>query len=280
MRSLPITLPDTFVFDQFSLQDFADCPRRFYLRYIRQLRYPAPESAPIRDFEAYIEHDAQFHRLAHQHALGIPPQLLEATITDDTVGAWWDAYLENPLAGLPARRLPEVALSAPLAGRRLAAKFDLLAFDTDRAVIIEWKTTPERPKRAELQHRLQTAVYPYLLAAAGAHLNNGKPIAPETITMIYWFAEFPQTPEVFTYNAKQYKADHARLEILTEDILRRDGEAGFDLTDNLDLCQFCAYRSLNDRGTQAGDLLAAGGDIPTGDFTIDLHIDQIAETGL
>lgn len=278
--SLPITLPDTFVFDQSSLQDFADCPRRFYLRYIRQLRYPAPESAPIRDFEAYIEHDAQFHRLAHQHTLGIQEDVLEATITNDTVGAWWDAYLEHAPPDLPARLIPEVTLSAPLAGHRLYAKFDLLAFNTDHAVIVEWKTTPERLKRAELQRRLQTAVYPYLLAAAGAHLNSGEPIAPETISMVYWFAEFPQKPEVFTYSAKQYKTDYTRLEALAEDILQRGGEADFELTDNFERCQFCAYRSLNDRGAQAGDLLGAGSDITTGDFTIDLHIDQIAETGL
>jgi hypothetical protein len=51
------------------------------------------------------------------------------------------------------------------------------------------------------------------------------------------------------------------------------------LTENLDLCKFCAYRSLNDRGTKAGNLLAVNedGEGENDDFDLDFDLDQIAE---
>jgi hypothetical protein len=252
----PIELPATFVFDHVSLQDFVDCPRRFYLRYVEQLRSPAPEAAPLRDFDAERERDLQFHRLVHQHLRGLPLKALEATITDDVVAEWWKAYRKYALVDLPKRHLPHASLSAPLAGRRLVARYDMLAFSDDRATIIEWKTELERPTRETLQRRIQTVVYPYLLAQAGAQHNNGQRINPARISLIYWFTEAPQQPELFEYNAEQFTADGVLLDKLAADILNRSADA-FELTDNLDLCQFCAYRSLNGRGTTAGSLIAA-----------------------
>ena len=277
MSHSPVDWQEMLSFDQSKLQDFVDCPRRFYLKHIRQLHYPAPDSAPLRDFEESMERGAQFHHLIHQHQIGIPAEALAETIPDDMMDTWWEHYLRYALVDLPARRFPEITLSAPLAGRRLVAKYDLLAIG-ESAVIVDWKTAHNRPKRERLQRRLQTVVYPYLLAKAGAHLNSGSLIAPDAITMIYWFAEYPQQPEIFTYSTAQFEADGAYLEALAADILRR-GDNDFPLTDNLDLCRFCAYRSLNDRGAKAGNLLAAHEDNEgnNDNFDIDLDLDQIAE---
>lgn len=271
-------LPDDFQFTHAALQDFADCPRRFYLRCIRHLRYPAPESDPLRELDQHVQREAHFRKLVQQHQVGIPLEALTATITDDTLADWWDAYLAHPPADLPEKRRAEVILSAPLAGRRLVAKLDLLALG-ERVVIVVWKTAPHRPKRAWLEKRLQTAVLPYVLAQAGAHLNGGKPIAPENIRLVYWFADVPEQPEIFDYSAAQLKKDGKRLATLAADILKRESEADFELTDDLERCLYCAYRSLNDRGTKAGNLLIADADEPAEDFDLDLRLDQIGELG-
>jgi hypothetical protein len=276
MSNLPIDLTDTLVFDQSKLQDFVDCPSRFYLRYVRGLRYPAPQSEPLRDFEEFVERGSQFHRLVHQHGIGIPVRALEATIADEKVAAWWKAYKTFGLADLPPARRWEITLSAPLAGQRLVAKYDLLALAPDRAVILDWKTAQRRPTRDSLQRRLQTIVYPYLLARAGAHLNGGQPIAPDSISLIYWFAEFPKQPEIFAYSAEQFERDGAYLNSVLTDILSRRDEAAFELTDDLERCRFCSFRSLHDRGTHAGDFEALDAD-EADDLAIDLDFDQIAE---
>ena len=107
-------LPDDFQFSASSLQDIIDCPRRFYLRYVRQLRYPAAEAEPLRAFEQHVEHALRFHQLVHQHQVGIPADALEASIADETVGAWWKSYLAHAPADLPPSRFSEIALSVPL----------------------------------------------------------------------------------------------------------------------------------------------------------------------
>lgn len=246
-------LPEEFQFSPSALQDFVDCPARFYLRHIRRLRYPAPESAPLRDFEARAELGARFHRLIQQAGLGIPDAALAATLVDPTLAGWWASFRAHvPQLELPPQRHWEITLSAPLAERRLVARCDLIALAPDRAVIVDWKTAARRPERASLERRLQTIVYPYLLAQAGAHLNGGSPIPPERIRLIYWFAEFPQQPEIFVYSAAQYERDAAYLTALAADIRARTDEAAFALTDDLDRCRYCSYRSLHDRGAQAG----------------------------
>jgi hypothetical protein len=270
--------PTDFQFSHAALQDFVDCPRRFYLRYIRQLRYPAPESDPLRELDQHVQREARFHKLVHQHQIGIPVKALEATIADETLADWWEAYLEHLPADLPPKRRADVTLSAPLAGRRLVAKFDLLAIG-ERAVIMVWKTAPHRPKRAWLEKRLQTVVYPYVLAQAGAHLNSGKPIPPDNIRLVYWFADEPEQPEVFDYSAAQYKQGGKQLAALAADVLRREGEADFELTEDVERCLYCSYRSLNERGTKAGNLLIADTGEPAEYFDLDLRLDQIGELG-
>lgn len=277
-----MNLPEDFQFSASSLQDFVDCPRRFYLRYIRQLRFPAPLSEPLRSFEVHVERGLRFHHLVHQHQVGIPARTLAASLSDDTLAAWWHSYIGDPPADLPPHRFPEITLTMPFAGRRLVARYDLLALD-DRAVIVDWKTTLVRPTRETLERRLQTIVYPYVLAQAGAHLNGGTPFAPEAITLIYWFAEFPKQPEIFTYTAAQFERDGAYLQSLASDILRRTSTTSiadeFPLTDDLDRCALCAYRSLNGRGAQAGNALVSANDDLTDDFAVERTLDQIAEIG-
>ena len=75
-----MSLPDDFQFSQSSLQDFETCARRFQLRYLRQLSWPAVESEPIQEAERLAQLGADFHRLVHQHLVGIDEETLTASI--------------------------------------------------------------------------------------------------------------------------------------------------------------------------------------------------------
>lgn len=291
-------LPEGFVFSQGSLQDFVDCPRRFELRYLYGLAWPAIQSEPALENERIMQRGALFHRLAHQRLLGLEAEGLSALIHEDDLRRWWERFLNweaQTLAPQPAaRRYPELSLWAPLAGYRLTAKLDLvLCGDTgqgNRFTIYDWKTGAKRPRRAWLAERLQTRVYPYLLAAAGAHLNGGAPIPPEQVTMSYWFAEFPDQPERFAYSPAAFERDRDYLAalvgqiermagmpeaLLTDGGVRAEEEASlgagsraaaggmpalgaFPLTSSLGRCAFCVYRSLCERGEGAGLAEEAG----------------------
>ena len=84
------------------------------------------------------------------------------------------AYLAHPL-DLPAQRYPEISVTAPFAGYRLMAKFDLVAASPgERLVLVDWKTNEgRRPRREWLAERMQTRVYRYMLVAAGQRFNAG-----------------------------------------------------------------------------------------------------------
>jgi len=278
-------IPEGFIFSQSSLQDFVDCRRRFQLRYLKRLSWPAVETEPVLEAERFMQQGALFHRLVQQHLLGVPAGRLERMVAGDDLARWWANYLElhRELEGtgaLSGQSYVEVRLSAPLAGVRLEAQYDLVVVLPDGgARIYDWKTGPRpgrpRPQRPRLAERLQTRLYPYLLVRAGAQLNAGQPLLPEKVEMVYWFAGKPAPPERFAYNVQAFQQDEAYLSELIETI-QRLGEGDFPLTPDEGRCAYCVYRSLCERGARAGDLAEAEGDLEEG-ATPDVDFEQIGE---
>ncbi len=276
-------LPKGFQFSQGSLQDFVDCRRRFFLRYIQRLSWPAVESEPMIESERYARQGKYFHKMIQQHLVGVPADSIAGMITNEELEGWWQNYQNFYHQENLAEQLalyPEIALSAPLGNNRLVATFDLISRQKDNNLVIyDWKTNRNRPSRVGLERRLQTRVYPYLLTKAGDFLCNDKPIQPEQIRMVYWFSGFPEQPEIFTYNTQTYHADQDYLEHLVDSI-NRTAENDFTLTDDEKRCQFCIYRSLCERGVQAGSfdsVAEPGDDFVEFDADTRFDIDQIAE---
>ena len=78
-------------------------------------------------------------------------------------------------------------------------------------------------------------------------LNQGKPIAPEQIEMIYWFAEPGQAAETLAYTAERFQADGAYLHALVNEIRSLKAEE-FEMSASEKPCAYCVYRSLCNRG--------------------------------
>lgn len=273
-------LPPDFQFSQSSLQDFEICARRFELRYLQHLRWPAVESEPIRAAETLARMGTDFHRLVHQHLLGIDAQRLTASLTEaePDLKHWWQNYLDHRPDLSGAVLHPELALSTPLAGYRLLARFDLLAIQPDGAfLIIDWKTAQQKPPRASLARRIQSRVYPYVLAAAGTAFNNGQPLDPAAIHMMYWYPAAPHEPEIFDYDEATYRRDEQFLAGLIMQIEQRSQSGDFPLIEDRKPCRHCVYRSFCDRGIQAGPLVSMEEEPQTILDVTDLDWDQIAE---
>ena len=285
MRQFEQRLQPDFQFSQSSLQDFVDCQRRFLLRYIQRLAWPALETEPVLENEHFLQKGSHFHRLVQQHVLGVPKESLEKGIQESELAGWWQHYLEWAsktigFEGLsyPANLFPEISVSAPIGKYRLIAKYDLLVNKDDgHWLVVDWKTSRKRPRREWLLEKLQTFVYPYLLARAGASLNGGQGIEPDLIEMVYWFADFPEQPERILYSAVKFQTDENYLLSLLARISRLEGDE-FRKTDRLERCAYCVYRSLCERGLQAGPIgeYPDAGEVGDGD-SFDLDFDQIAE---
>ncbi|MBE0670785.1 MAG: PD-(D/E)XK nuclease family protein [Anaerolineales bacterium] len=260
---------------QSSLQDYNDCPRRFELRYLEQLTYPAIETEPALENEKHQQEGEYFHRLAQQHLIGIPAEQIEKLANSDNLQRWWANFLpfsQSHLSRL-TRRHAESTLSAPLGKFRLVAKYDLIGFDQDKIYIYDWKTYRKRPKNEWLAIRWQTRVYRALLVQAGAHFNDGKPIQPEQIEMVYWFPDFPNDPAHFPYKGDQFKRDWDALVKLSSEITNA---SSFPKTDEVSKCNYCPYRSYCNRGVRAGDALEAELETEAEEL-FDINFEQIGE---
>lgn len=264
------------ILSQSSLQDYVDCPRRFQLRYLERLSYPAVETEPALENEMHLREGDFFHRIVQQFLIGVPGDRAGRLANSDNLKRWWENFLDSQdrlglgdLTGLH----PEATLSAPLGDFRLLAKFDLIALREERAIIFDWKTYRKRPRDEWLAARMQTRVYRALLAHAGAHLNNGQAFAPGQIEMIYWFADFPKDPARFTYTPDQYNRDWDLLTKLADDIRIASSHP---LTEDRAKCLFCPYRSYCERGVRAGDVDQAEAETEAEEL-FDVNFEQIGE---
>ncbi len=161
-------LPDDFQFSQNNLQDHADCARRFQLRHILRQEWPAVQTEPIAQTEQLIELGQNFHRLVFQNLSGISMEVISETTKDLELGTLWENYVNYGPAKLEQKTKAEFTLSVPFAGYRLIAKYDLLVFHPDEKVVIyDWKTSRKQPKREFMLQRMQSKIYPLVLALAG-----------------------------------------------------------------------------------------------------------------
>jgi len=262
---------------QSSLQDYVDCARRFQLRYVDRLSYPAIESEPTLENEKHQQEGEYFHRLVQQYLIGIPAEQISKLANTPNLQRWWSHWQDfrsaNERRDFGSLLLPEATLSAPLRHYRLLAKYDLIAIAENKVTIYDWKTYRKRPRSEFLSARMQTRVYRALLVHAGAHLNNGKPFEPEQIEMVYWFSDFPNDPARFTYTSAQYKRDWDLLLKLADEIKTA---SSYPLTDDRTKCLYCPYRSYCERGVKAGDIGDAEAEMEA-DELFDVNFEQIGE---
>lgn len=247
-----MTLPETFIFTQQNLQDYIDCNRRFYLREILKLEWPAIESEPVREQEELILLGTQFHLLCQQFFLGIPVEDLSDQITNLELQVWWQNFLKLDFKSLNGTLSSEKLISIPFAGFRLAAKYDLLLRDLNgKNFIYDWKTSKNQPQRKYLVERMQSKIYPLVISKYNGAKRSDTDFNPESIDMIYWYPAFPNTPISFGYSKVQFEADQTGLEKLIYEINKKK-EPDFVLTEREKTCSYCRYRSLCNRGVTAG----------------------------
>jgi hypothetical protein len=281
-----MSLPEAFQFSQANLQDFVACARRFQLRYLMGLRWPAAETEPIEAQERRMELGQAFHRLVQQWALGLPESQLARYATDPDLQQWWqNALTYRPIASFGGEEpgamvRTEYGLLGRIAGYRLVAHYDvLITLPSGSATILDWKTSSKRPQEPQLRERLQSRVYPFLLVQAGRTLNGGEPFLPAQVEMVYWFPEHPHAPARLSYSATHYEADGQYLARLVEQISQM-GDEEFALTDDEWECRFCVYRSYCGRGERAGaveEMPSAWELVEDAEDDLDLDFDQIAE---
>lgn len=237
------------VFSAHSLQTYVDCARRFELSYLDGLVWPAVESEPLLESEAFLRNGRIFHEMVHQDIIGLP---VIVPAKPAVLGDWWARYQNHAPANIAGEKFPEKTLVGTINGQVVVATYDLIVITPDkRAIIFDWKTwrQPERVKG--IDQKLQSRIYPWLLTEAAGTLIPGLSLEPEAVEMRYWFTEKPEAPHVLQYGREKYEADVAYLGALMQTVLET-APGDFDLTSNEKKCKYCPYRSFCGRGDVAG----------------------------
>jgi CRISPR/Cas system-associated exonuclease Cas4 (RecB family) len=260
---------------QSALSSFARCRRRFYLRFVRRLEWPAPLTGSEQDWERSLRRGEELHLFIQQAALGMDVDDLVREAGDDQLARWWDSVVEYPPPQPDGKIHTEielmVPLGIPLGAHRLVARFDrLIVVDAEagpRIHIVDWKTGKPMPA-SRLERSWQTTVYRFVAVEASAQLtSSGSQVPPAHIGFTYWQAEAPETPLRFAYDEAAHEAGRERITAAVGDIEQRlsDGEDGFERTTDLEACRHCPYRSYCDRGRESPPGLDVDDDFEDGE---------------
>ncbi len=260
---------------QSALSSFARCPRRFYLRFVRRLEWPAPLTGSEQDWERSLRRGEELHLFIQQAALGMDVDALVRAAGDEQLARWWDSVVESPPPQPEGVTYTEIELMAPLGitvgAHRLVARFDrLIVVDAEagpRIQIVDWKTgKPQQASR--LERSWQTTVYRFVAVEASVQLTtSGNQVPPADIVFTYWQADAPETPLTFAYDDAVHEAGRERITTAVGDIERRlvAGEDGFERTTDLEACWHCPYRSYCERGRESPPGLDVDDDFEDGE---------------
>ncbi|MDA0337145.1 MAG: PD-(D/E)XK nuclease family protein [bacterium] len=241
---------------QSALSSFSRCRRRFFLRFVRRLEWPAPLTGSEQEWERSLRRGEQLHLFIEQAALGMDVQGLVEEAGDEQLSRWWNSAVEHPPAQPTGDVHTELELMVPFGEHRLVARFDRLIVaqqgDSSAIHILDWKTgTPQQASR--LARSWQTTIYQFVAVEASPSLTAaGIPVRPASVGFTYWQAEAPQSPVVLTYDEAAHKAGRQRIAAEIAHIEQRlnGGEDSFERTTDLDACRHCLYRSYCERGRE------------------------------
>ncbi len=241
---------------QSNLQDFSECPRRFQLKVIENISWPAAYLEPLSQLEQATEIGNKFHQLCHQFFSGIDHESLSRTISNPNLKIMWENFSIFAKEIQTENRFSEIILSTPFMGHQLIAKYDLvLRTGDDKFIIYDWKTSSHKPSRTILSQRYQTFIYPLIFTKAGDSIFRTDPPSPKNISMNYWYPMSSAPEEIFPYSDRQYSENIDQLSTIISKIDELiESSISFPLTDDRSICAKCVYRSLCERGVQGGTL--------------------------
>ena len=239
-------VPPGFQYTQSNLQDFLDCPRRFYWKYVEGQSWPSPVTVPQQEFERRMRNGQLVHQIIERHQSGVPLNDIRqhVQLDDDelqTMVSRYEAVLPTLQRFEP--RYVEILLSTVVKTYPVIAKFDFVGLDNRRLVAIDWKTGP-LPPIDRLRKRMQTVVYLLVMFRAGAAVMGTDDIR-EYVLRYHSLATGEQ--HTFTVNADSATQFAATL----LDVIEQTQTSDFAKVESTLPCRFCVYRGLCGRGIAA-----------------------------
>lgn len=179
---------DYFLFTQYSLATFENCPLKFKKRYLESLKW---DSFPDEEIKRRLNMGRDFHLLAQRYFMGVDTSLEEFTEDAGELSIWLESLKKSFRIEDEASYLPEYKLRMSHNDLKLEANFDLIILRDGCIEIWDWKTHSGKESSGKVNHAsklagsLQTMVYMYVLKEQ-VSLVAGKDIECDRISMCYW----------------------------------------------------------------------------------------------
>lgn len=183
-----------FMYTQYSLSTFENCPLKFKMRYLENLKWNGINLPEVKE---RLELGNDFHLLAYRYFMGIEKGVIEVS---DELLMWMNNLINDFKINEDYIYLPEYKLRLSLEDLKLEANFDLLIVKEDSIEIWDWKTHDNNSGKSKgnsanrLIESLQTKVYMFVLNELSS-LIYGEKLGSEKISMHYWQ---PSPPKVLT----------------------------------------------------------------------------------
>lgn len=266
-----------FRFSANNLQEYTYCPRRFELKYLLKQSYPAIISQPVLEMEHRMEMGQCFHSLVNQFLSGVDADLIDRSIPGEPLKTWFQNFLDFFRQFSRFKNLSEHTFFIPFEGFQCIAVFDLIIFkENNEILIVDWKTTLRDPDRARYEIRMQTTLYPFLLYECMCDMESMKNLQPDNISMQYWFPANPGVEIIFPYSHEKRTQNREKLIKLIQAINALD-LGKFEKTNFTNRCEYCQYRSLCERGEQAGGFSSAEEAFDLEDLIQSIAIESVTE---
>jgi CRISPR/Cas system-associated exonuclease Cas4 (RecB family) len=231
------------------LDSFKVCQRRFQLRYLEAVPWPALSLEP--EIEMARDLGNRFHQMLNRHFLGLPVTAGEAI--DPELDRWWKLFREWEPTLPDGRRYSEFTLTVPVGNHFVVGRLDLLIITEGQVHIFDWKTSA-RPRSANhLWNDLQTQLYLTMVVEGAGSI--GKALNPADLSLTYWYSgNRPETVQL-RYDATKHRRFWIEIQEIVSQIDAMIGnKKTWPLTSDHSRCERCPYQIICNRQADAVDL--------------------------
>lgn len=231
------------------LDSFRICQRRFQLRYLEAVPWPAMSLEP--EAEKARNLGNRFHQMLNRHFLGLPVTAGEAI--EPELDRWWKLFLEWEPTLPDGSRYPEFTLTIPVGEHFVVGRLDLLIIAEGQARIFDWKTGARPRSLKQLWGDLQTHLY-LTIVVEGAEVI-GESLNPDDVSLTYWYSgDRPKTVNL-RYDATKHRHFWYEIqEVVSQIDTMMSQKKDWSLTSDHSRCGRCPYQIICNRQAGALDL--------------------------
>lgn len=243
MINLDVRKLKYFYYSQTSLNIFKTCPLKFKFKYIDNISWKRDDFIGGEYYDN-IETGLDFHLICERYFSKVPigqlgenQDLIKWT---DLLKKAFPLYNENTY-------LTEYEMKMESNSLKLQAKYDLLIIKPDGKIkIYDWKTENRKLSLKEMENRMQTLVYLYVIAENAERLFGFK-IKFEDISMTFWQPQYKSSFLNINYSKHKHDENEEYLKKLITSINSYNFNYDFNKELYISRCRFCEFNYLCNR---------------------------------